>query len=502
MEDIKLLKDSKGWLSCDVPITKEDWARFLGDKTIATEAAMTALLSFYYMPGHGASCTKVSEEYGRKPAFYVGSINGFCRSVQKRFPDFRILSPESDEQKYWPVCMAKGKETSDGFVWQLRSELVEALRDRVITLHIEQYAGELDSFWNDEVYKWQAIKTFQAKWDIDAENFAEMLSAAMADTDNLLGSMNSYPLGMLQNFANTDAEAVRNMFRNLFDESKKHKERFDAFAASSDEMMKKHFQNLLDENRIHYQNTNAISTYLWLKYPEKYPIFKYSIYREVSAKLGLGIEIGRTGQPAEVVKGYQMYRSIWQYISANHALIDHINKRLDNEGYGQMPLYGPVATDFGYWLVKHQKYSLKDSLKLKTSTIMSPLISKACSLLKSKKNLILQGAPGTGKTYNTAALAVALIDGVVPEHHKDVMDRYEELREARRIGFTTFHQSMDYEDFVEGIKPIYDGGTVRYEVTDGIFKRMCKAAQVASDIEETGSETIEGLNLLNDNPTI
>ena len=82
------------------------------------------------------------------------------------------------------------------------------------------------------------------------------------------------------------------------------------------------------------------------------------------------------------------------------------------------------------------------------------------------------------------------------------MDRYDELREARRIGFTTFHQSMDYEDFVEGIKPIYDGGIVRYEVNDGVFKRMCKAAQVASDIEETGSETIEGLNLMNDNPTI
>lgn len=133
---------------------------------------------------------------------------------------------------------------------------------------------------------------------------------------------------------------------------------------------------------------------------------------------------------------------------------------------------------------------------------MSPLISKACALLQSKKNLILQGAPGTGKTYNTAALAVALIDGAVSGQHRDVMDRYDELRAARRIGFTTFHQSMDYEDFVEGIKPIHDGGAVRYEVVDGLFKRMCKAAQVASDIEETGSGTIEGLNLINDNPTI
>lgn len=502
MQNIKLNKDTGGWYTCEVPITKDDWADMLRDKTVASESAMTALLSFYFLPGHGASCTKAAEEYGRKPAYYTGSINGFCRNVQKRFTDFRILSHDSDEQIFWPVCMARGKNTTDGFVWYLRPELIEALRDRVVTLHVEQYARELDSFWHEEVYKWQAIKTFRAKWDIEAENFADMLSAAMADTDNLLASMNAFPLGMLERFAQADAERLREMFRNLFDESKNLEERFDSFVKSSDEMMKKYFQDLLKENRIHYQNTNAISTYLWLRYPEKYPIFKYSIYREVSAKLGLGVEIGRTGRPEEVVKGYQMYRTIWQYISSNQALINHVNKRLADEGYGEVPLFGPLATDFGYWLGKRQANSLKDSLKLKTATVMSPLVSKAYSLLRSKKNLILQGAPGTGKTYNTAALAVALIDGVVPEHHKDVMDRYDELREARRIGFTTFHQSMDYEDFVEGIKPIYDGGIVRYEVNDGVFKRMCKAAQVASDIEETGSETIEGLNLMNDNPTI
>lgn len=502
MEEIKLSKDAKGWYSCDVPITKDDWAVMLADKSVASESAMTALLSFYYMPGHGTSCSKVAEEYGRKPSYYVGSINGFCRNVQNLFPNFRIVGDDSTAQKFWPVCMAKGKDIDNEFVWYLRPDLVEALRERVISLHVEQYARELDSFWNDEVYKWQAIKTFQSKWDIEAGDFAEMLSAAMADTDNLLASMNSFPLGMLQNFANADAETVRRMFRNLFDESKDLEARFDAFIASSDEMMKKHFQSLLDDNRIHYQNTNAISTYLWLRYPEKYPIFKYSIYREVTAKLGMGVEIGRTGRPSEVVKGYRMYNAIWKYLSANQALIEHITKRLSDEGYGELPLYGPVATDFGYWLGKRNDNSLKETLKLKTGTTMSPLISKAYALLQSKKNLILQGAPGTGKTYNTASLAVALIDGKVPERHKDVMDRYDELRSARRIGFTTFHQSMDYEDFVEGIKPIHDGGAVRYEVVDGLFKRMCKAAQVASDIEETGSETIEGLNLINDNPTI
>lgn len=142
MQDIKLIKDTKGWYSCDVPISKDDWTRFLSDKSVASEPAMTALLSFYYMPGYAASCTMVSEEYGRKPAYYVGSINGFCRNVQKRFTDFRILSHDSDEQTFWPVCMARGKNATDGFVWYLRPELIEALRDRVVTLHVEQYARD------------------------------------------------------------------------------------------------------------------------------------------------------------------------------------------------------------------------------------------------------------------------------------------------------------------------------------------------------------------------
>lgn len=83
MQNIKLNKDTGGWYTCEVPITKDDWADMLRDKTVASESAMTALLSFYFLPGHGASCTKAAEEYGRKPAYYTGPINGFCRNVQK-----------------------------------------------------------------------------------------------------------------------------------------------------------------------------------------------------------------------------------------------------------------------------------------------------------------------------------------------------------------------------------------------------------------------------------
>ena len=95
------------------------------------------------------------------------------------------------------------------------------------------------------------------------------------------------------------------------------------------------------------------------------------------------------------------------------------------------------------------------------------------------KNLILYGPPGTGKTYNTIDLSVKITDQVFWEEHKDNREklklRFEELSSEGKINFTTFHQSMSYEDFIEGIKPVTDDDkNVTYEIEDGIFKSICE----------------------------
>jgi 5-methylcytosine-specific restriction protein B len=111
-------------------------------------------------------------------------------------------------------------------------------------------------------------------------------------------------------------------------------------------------------------------------------------------------------------------------------------------------------------------------------------------LLEKKKNIILQGAPGVGKTYTTAALALSICGETVPSDHADVMKRYEQLQKKGRIGFVTFHQSMDYEDFVEGIKPSTNNDTITYDVEDGIFKQI---ANKANKNLEDSKKTIEQL---------
>jgi mcrBC restriction endonuclease system, mcrB subunit, putative len=110
-------------------------------------------------------------------------------------------------------------------------------------------------------------------------------------------------------------------------------------------------------------------------------------------------------------------------------------------------------------------------------------LDQQVQLLKDKKNIILQGAPGTGKTYTTASLAVCLCNSSFTEleDHAKVMAEYERLRKEGQIAFCTFHQSMDYEDFVEGLKPEVQDGHVTYQVESGIFKRICEQAHTTED---------------------
>ena len=102
-------------------------------------------------------------------------------------------------------------------------------------------------------------------------------------------------------------------------------------------------------------------------------------------------------------------------------------------------------------------------------------------------NKILFGPPGTGKTYNTVNKAIAIANPSFKENdntRKQIKTEFDELIKSGQVVFTTFHQSMNYEDFIEGIKPLKPvvGDTfVKYEVQSGIFKKICDNANKDKD---------------------
>ncbi len=103
-------------------------------------------------------------------------------------------------------------------------------------------------------------------------------------------------------------------------------------------------------------------------------------------------------------------------------------------------------------------------------------------ILKHKKQIILQGAPGTGKTYISAEIAMNLMNPEKNYYSRNtLMWDYNKALESKQIAFTTFHQSMDYEEFVEGFKPTNENDNLTYKVKNGIFKEICKRAASFED---------------------
>ena len=141
------------------------------------------------------------------------------------------------------------------------------------------------------------------------------------------------------------------------------------------------------------------------------------------------------------------------------------------------------------------------------SSVVSIVNHQGEAAVTSALNQILYGPPGTGKTYATTQKAVALADpqwlqelksqGLsVAEQRKAVKQRYDELVAAKRIAFTTFHQSFSYEDFIEGIRAETNAESknVEYSVKDGVFKALADRAS---------KDVVNGQALgLSDSPTI
>lgn len=133
--------------------------------------------------------------------------------------------------------------------------------------------------------------------------------------------------------------------------------------------------------------------------------------------------------------------------------------------------------EYVFELADHQE---KGESGAADSDMTKVIRNTSSDMITSRLNQILYGPPGTGKTYQTIEKALEILDPeflAENQERSDLKRRFDELVEAQRIAFVTFHQSFSYEDFVEGLRAKVENGQLCYEVEDGVFKRLCERAR-------------------------
>lgn len=216
---------------------------------------------------------------------------------------------------------------------------------------LEEYKSELKGVrCDDEKFKWQAIKGFQERWDIESTDFCTMLKNSLDKTFNLLASSHYFPRKMIEEFAQKESETVRQMFMDLFDESKDLYGRMVSFKAQSKQLVNKYW----DPGKSDFQTENTLTTYLWLRYPDKYYIYKFEEAKSLANELKTNYVFKAGDYKNNVENFIKLYDELSQELCKDLELKQIVQSKLEDDCYDD-PKCKTLAIDFGYFVNQRQK---------------------------------------------------------------------------------------------------------------------------------------------------
>ena len=446
--------NTNGEYSCgDIGVTTEEWLDLLNDEK--SKPYHEALLCFLRQKEHKATCVKVSQVYGKPAQYYNSKVYNFSKWVQKRLNRFSVKDAD-DKDTYWCITMQKGWDTKQGFQWQLRDELVEALRIYLMKTLIDILSKGKPFKGYDEEYKWDLLDRSEGK-DVlvvfDGLRGENVIDNPRTDT-------------VIKYLVDNKADKTKVCCQHLIDESVPLNDRLAAFKSEMKALCPSKWKNTANDER-------TASALLTCVYPKTYTFYKDEIYKNICDYFGYTSRKAGTKYEhfLELVNGFaKSYGEDIQQIMLNEI-----------KGFKHKPLNLAVQTLF--WCMKdYMKEELEKKMTTETNnSSKGTWYDDVVHTWERRKNIVLYGAPGTGKTYDVPELAVRLCDPAfmaAEPSREEIVSRYNQLKTEKRIAFTTFHQSLDYEDWIEGLRPVVnENSQVTYEIESGIFKKLCEEAE-------------------------
>lgn len=567
----KTINDNGEYSCGDIGISAEEWFQIL--KHPEARPYFDTLCCFLREPEHAGTCAAVAKKNGKTYEYYNAKVTNFAKCVQKKLNRFQVKDTDG-KVTFWCIPMNKGWDTKQGFVWQLRDELVKALRNYLLKELISWYCEKEPFNGYEEEYKWALLDETEGKGVLDI--IKSLLGKIQGQPINLVD--NARVNGVFKSLLETKPAELSVVVNHLLDESKPIDKRIASFKSEMRSLCPSNWKNCANDER-------TASAILTCKYPERYTFYKDEVYQLMCQYFGF--ESRKVGKKfshfMEIINGFvtlfgdktqeAMMPQISKYKNkplnlAIQTLLWCLRERMKSKlvkktknywlsGY----VFGSEGNQFdrfvgdGIWESKHNDDNASDQALLDVSKSISegdviilkststkgsnhdqpflrikavgvatsdvttyrvegatkcqcsvqyistetkdfdgsvygsyrktihladskvqdiidyvnsllnnepdmpqpqPKYKEYIELLQDAHNLVLTGAPGTGKTHMAQAIADEM--GAVTK-------------------FVQFHPSYDYTDFVEGLRPIEKGdGQMGFERKDGVFKEFCREA--------------------------
>ena len=483
MKNIQMIEEPRGTFSSELGVSVAEWQEILSDRQVTTDNYRRALMAFYNEPGHKSTCSALSLKYfgnAKDAQRYNAWITKFGMAVVKRLGRFHVIDTKGEEC-FWNVAVNPGKDLGQGkFEWTLRSELVQA---------IEKLG------WHQK-FSWIPF-------------YMEMADKLLAFKDNrkaLVDIVYSLDSQYVKYIHTDDGKHYSDIdpftFFGIFNRGNSYEKRIKIATFFKEQLG---IEAEVPENLEGIPTVfSVMSCFCWSAYIDTDIQPLWDLFEAVLKKEQGKIEIlfdkvcKQKGIKWNITMGLFWIRP-YEYIaldSCNQSYLNAIGmpvfpeRQLNAAHYftflnelkqqlGSEKLKENTIPDISYnaWqrnigdTKSSQPYNIEEQLQSKD--METSKYKEYIDLLKEAHNLVLTGAPGTGKTYMARKIA-------------------EEM--GAETEFVQFHPSYDYTDFVEGLRPIDNGeGQIVFERKDGVFKEFCSRAvqnliDTSKSVEELSDE--------------